>query len=227
MKKLVYLAAAALLCASCFNVNVNFNGKNAIKGSGPVETRTLDLKDFDAISVVGGADVRFTQADDWEVTVTTQENIFDSLDFVVTDSVLVLQTIGQRTVRAEKYQICISAPDLRKINVTGAADIKSLSAVNFTGDLTVSVSGAAELDFDGLQCGILDLTVNGAADIDIKGLNATAVLVKINGAGDVDLAGKAGEASFEVNGAGDIEAEELSVAGEVRKKTSGAARIRL
>ena len=229
MKKIAYLTVAALLCASCFNVNVNFKGelKNAIKGTGPVETRALDFKDFNGIKVVGAADIRFTQADQWEVSLTTQENIFDSLDYAVVDSVLIIQAIDHRTVRADEYQITLSAPELSRIDISGAAEFKSLSEVSVPGDMDVTVNGAADLSFNGLGCGILQIKANGAADIDIEGLNATAVLVKINGAGDVDLAGKAGEASFEVNGAGDIDARNLSVAGEVSKKTSGVAKIQM
>ena len=229
MKKILYFAAAALLCASCFNVNVNFKDfqKGTIKGVGPVETRTMDLRDFNGICVKGGADVKFSQADSFSVSVTTQENVFDSLDFVVEDGILLIQTVSGKGVSAEKYEISISLPELSSIEINGAIEFKALTPWTVSGDLDIVINGAGDLSFKQLTCEKLSLKVNGASDVDASGLDVAAVDVKINGAGDVELSGKAGEADFEVMGAGDIDARELAVAGEVRKKTAGAARIRL
>ena len=96
-----------------------------------------------------------------------------------------------------------------------------------SGDLNIAINGAGDLSIKQLTCEKPSLKVNGASDVDASGLDVSAVDVKINGAGDVEISGKAGEADFEVLGAGDIDARELAVAGEVRKKAAGAARIRL
>ena len=43
MNRIFYMAAVALLCTSCFHVNKNYTGgKNAIKGTGSVISKTLD-----------------------------------------------------------------------------------------------------------------------------------------------------------------------------------------
>ena len=45
MRKILYIAAAALLCASCFQVNTNYTGgRNAVKGTGSVISKTMDFK---------------------------------------------------------------------------------------------------------------------------------------------------------------------------------------
>ena len=229
MKKLLYLAAATVLCASCFNVNMNFkgSGKGMITGTGPVETRTLDLRDFTGICVKGGAGVKFSQADSFAVRVSTQENIFDSLDFEVKDSVLFIQTIGHRRVNADKYEINLTMPSLSSIEVDGAVDFEALTAWKASGDVSISVNGAGEISFDSLTCQKLDVEINGASELDASGLDVSVLSIQINGAGDVEVSGKAGEADLRVAGAGDIDARNLKVAGEVRKKTAGAARIRL
>ena len=229
MKKFVYIAAAALLCVSCFHINSNFRGlmKSAIKGEGPVVSKTLDLKDFNAIQVNGHADIEFAQADDWEVMLTTQENIFDSLDYHVKDSVLVIQLKDHRTVNAEKYDLTIQAPSLNKVEINGAAEFKVDAPMKVDGDVKVDLNGAAELVFKGLTCNTLSLEVNGASDIDALDLDVKKLAVEINGAGDVEVSGKAGDASLEVNGAGDIDARKLTVASKLKKHTAGAARIQL
>ena len=231
MKQILSLAAAALLCASCFHVNSNFKGtvggKDAIKGEGPVVSKTFeDLKDFDAIEINGQADVTFTQSAAYEVTLHTQENILDYVDYHLEGTTLVIQLKDHRTARAEKYDLVIQAPDLRKIEVNGAADLKMPAGLRTEGDLAVEVNGAGDLDFAGIRCNSLKMMANGAADITASALDVQSLKVEVNGAGDVNLDGQAGDASLSVNGAGDIDARNLKVAGKVSKHASGLAKIR-
>lgn len=228
MYKILMLSAAALLCASCIHVNSNFKGgKNALKGAGPIITKNFDFQDFHSVCVYGNADVVFTQADTWEVTLTTQENVLDKLDYKVEDGVLVIQAQDRMTIRAEEYDLTIKAPVLRRVEVNGAADFDIPSGFRSEEDLTVEVNGAGDLSFRGIACRNLKIQANGAADIDAKEVDVQSVNVLINGAGDVSLTGKAGEADLSVNGAGDIDARKLAVAGEVKKHTSGIAKIQL
>ena len=231
MKQILSMAAAALLCASCFHVNSNFKGtvggKDAIKGEGPVVSKTFeDLKDFDAIEINGQADVTFTQSAAYEVTLHTQENILDYVDYHLEGTTLVIQLKDRRTARVEKYDLVIQAPDLRKIEVNGAADLKMPAGLRTEGDLAVEVNGAGDLDFAGIRCNSLKMTANGAADITASALDVQSLKVEVNGAGDVNLDGQAGDASLSVNGAGDIDARNLKVAGKVSKHASGLAKIR-
>ena len=227
MKKLLYCALVTVLCTSCFTVNSNFNfHKGAIKGIGPVETRTLDLADFNAVCVKGGADLHLSQGEGWAVSVTTQENIFDSLDFVVEDSVLVIQAVNAKTINAEEFEVSLTMPALKSLQINGAAELEALTPWK-VGDLDISINGAGELTFDGLACRNLSLSVNGASEFDAKGLDVALLSVDIKGAGEVEVAGKAGDVDLSVSGAGEIDARELTVSGEVRKKAAGAARIRI
>ena len=230
MKKYISIAAAAFLCASCvFNVNPNFQFGNGsyIKGEGPIITKTLDFSDFNGIRVNGNAVVNLTQGEEWEVLLTTHENIFDTLDYKVEDSILVIQIKDKQRIKAEKYELAIQMPELAAFEVNGAADGKVKAFSQPTKDVNIRVNGAGDLEFEGITCKQMSVKVNGAADFEGSGLDVESVDVEVNGAGDVELKGKAGNASFEVHGAGDIDARELSVAGEVKKKTAGAARIRL
>ena len=202
-------------------------GKDAVKGEGPVVSKTFeDLKDFDAIEINGQADVTFTQSAAYEVTLHTQENILDYVDYHLEGTTLVIQLKDRRTARAEKYDLVIQAPDLRKIEVNGAADLKMPAGLRTEGDLAVEVNGAGDLDFAGIRCNSLKMTANGAADITASALDVQSLKVEVNGAGDVNLDGQAGDASLSVNGAGDIDARNLKVAGKVSKHASGLAKIR-
>ena len=248
MKKIMIAAAAVLLCTSCFHVNKNYKqgdagdfvegfqegfseGRKAsrkpIKGEGAVVSKSFDLKDFDQIVINGHADVSFTQSDAYEVTVRTQENILEWLDYKAEGTTLVIEAKDKREIRAEKYDLVIQAPALKKLVVNGASDfnVGSLRSEDY---LDIEINGAGDLDFDRIQCSSLTLEVNGAADANLTSISVQKDLkVEVNGAGDVKVTGNAQSASFSVNGAGDIDATGLKVAGEVSKHTSGLASIKL
>ena len=249
MKKIMIAAAAVLLCTSCFHVNKNYKqgdagdfvegfqegfseGRKAsrkpIKGEGAVVNKSFDLKDFDQIVINGHADVSFTQSDAYEVTVRTQENILEWLDYKVVDgTTLVIEAKDKREIRAEKYDLVIQAPALKKLVVNGASDF-NVGSLRSEEDLDIEINGAGDLDFDRIQCSSLTLEVNGAADANLTSISVLKDLkVEVNGAGDVKVTGNAQSASFSVNGAGDIDATGLKVAGEVSKHTSGLASIKL
>ena len=226
MKQFLYIAATALVCASCFHVNTNYKGgKNAINGEGDVISKSFDFKDFDQIVINGHADVDFTQSSTWEVTVRTQENIFEWLDYKVEGTTLVIEAKDHREVRSKTYDIVIQAPELKKLTVNGASDF-NVKGLRMDGDLDVEVNGAGDLDFDRITCNSLSIEVNGAADANLTSVDILKKLkVQVNGAGDVDITGSAVDVSLEVNGAGDIDATGLKVSGDVKKHAAGLARI--
>lgn len=226
MKQIFCLTLTAVLLSSCFSVNTNYKGgKNSVKGEGPVVTKSLDLSGFDSIVINGQADVTFTQADAFDVTLTTQENIFDYIDYHVDGNVLVLETKDKAGIRAERYDVSVAAPSLISLVVNGASDF-DIKKLRIEDDLKVEVNGAGDLSFDDLACRNLSIVTNGASDIRAS-VEVQSVKLVVNGAGDVNIGGMAQDASFEVNGAGDIDAHNLSVAGEVSRKTSGLAKIKL
>lgn len=228
MKKILFMAAAVLLCASCLRVNTKWNGsRNAVRGEGRVISKSFEFKDFDAIVINGHADVDFYQSDTYEVTLTTQENIFDYVDYRVDGTTLILQNKDKKDVRAEEYDLVIRAPQLKSIVVNGATDF-NVKGLRTDGDFTVQVNGAGDLEFERIACNDLSIEVNGAADAELTSIEVLRNLkVVVNGAGDVDVTGSVQNAFFEVNGAGDIDATGLKVAGEVSKRRSGLASIKL
>ena len=228
MKSIIFLAATALLCSSCFQVNSNWTGgKNAIKGEGEVITKSFDLKDFDQIVLNGHADVTFTQGDTFDVTVRTQANVFDHLDYRVEGTRLILENKDKVTIRAQEFDVTIQAPALKSITVNGAGDLDIKGGLISDEDFKVTVNGAGDLSLETIRCKDLSIEVNGAADIDLTSIAVNDLKVVLNGAGDVTATGKAENATLRVNGAGDIDARGLTVAGKVNKSASGLAKIQL
>ena len=228
MKRILYIAATALVCASCFHVNTNYKGgKNAIKGEGELVSKSFDLKDFDQIVINGHGDVDFTQSSTYEVTVHTQANVLEWLDYKVEGTTLIIETKDHRDIRATKYDLVIQAPELKKLTVNGATDF-NVKSLRMDGDVAVQVNGAGDLDFDNVTCDSFSVEVNGAADANLHAIDIRKDLkVQVNGAGDVNISGNAKDVTLEVHGAGDIDARGLNVSGEVSKHTAGLAKINI
>ena len=234
MKKILYMAATVLLCSSCFHVNSNYKGpftlggKDAIKGEGSVITKSFDdLTGFDAIEINGHADVQFNQSSVYEVTVKTQENILEWLDYKVDGTTLIIETKEHREIRAERYDLVIQAPSLKKLVVNGASDFE-IPNLRTEDDLDIEINGAGDLSFDRVLCNSMTLQVNGAADADLTSISVLKDLkIEVNGAGDVNVTGNAQNVSLSVNGAGDIDATGLKVSGKVSKHASGIASIKM
>ena len=232
MKNILYIAAATLLLSSCFHVNSNykgsfFGGKDAIKGEGPVISKSFDLKDFDRIVINGQADAVFTQSDTYEVTLRAQENVFDYVDYRVEGTTLILELKDKRTVRSTEFDVTLKAPALKRLEINGAADFDIPAGLKSDDDLQIEVNGAGDLTFNAVRCNNLTIQANGAADVDLTAIDVQNLKVDVNGAGDVNVDGAAGDANLSVNGAGDIDATGLKVAGKVSKHAAGLAKIKI
>jgi len=198
------LATTALLIAllaltTAVSVQAGWNNDNGIKGSGDPETRTLELKDFEAIDVGGAFEIKITRGDELMVTVTIDDNLWDVFEADVSGKEL---TLGwKKNVNPEVDAVVeIVMPTLRKIDIHGAADVE---INDYKGDkFTFEVSGAGELVMDG-EADELDISVSGAADIDTRDLKARKVEISVSGAGNAKV--YASE-SFEgrVSGVGNI-----------------------
>ena len=228
MKRILILAAAALAAVSCFHVNKNYKlGGNILIGTGPVVSRNLDLADFTAIRLSGGADITFTQADTFSVVLRAREGIIDSLVCSVQDGELYVGSRGNGRILSQELSLDISAPELTRVLVQGSADFSMPDGYHSDGDLAFRVQGAGDIDISGIACRNLSFTISGAGDIEAKELDIRECLnIKVSGAGDVTAEGRTQDAVLEVSGAGDIDIRNLRVDGDVRTKTAGASRIR-
>lgn len=231
MKRVVSLIGAAMLCAACvFPINglngISVNSGKKVTCKGPVITKTLDLSDFDAITVNGSSDMEIFQGDSFKVFVKANEEVFDYIDYKVEDGVLVLETKDNVNIRAEEFDITITLPVLKKLLVNGAADVDLKTGYKSSENLEILVNGAGDFDFSGIAVPSLSFILNGAGDIEANGLDVEVLALTVNGAGDIDVSGKAGKASFSVSGASDIDARNLECP-SINTKKSGIASIRL
>lgn len=195
---------------------------------GDVELRNLgqeqNLTGFTSIVINGSADLKYTQDDAFSVKVEANNEVFDHLNFRVEEGVLILETKEKVQIRAEKYDIYVSAPLLNSFVANGSTDAE-ISSIRQAEDLTITVNGAGDCELDNIKLPCLTFNVNGAADVEIAGLDVEKFYMLISGAGDAKISGKADYASFTVSGAADIDARDLNC-DNIEKHKSGVANIR-
>jgi len=184
------------------------------------------LADFTAISIKGSADVEFVQADSCKVIVKANQQVFEHLNYYVTDGVLYIETKDNVLIKAKTYDICIQVPEVESIKVDGAADLEFKGTYVSKKDLALVVNGAGDMEIAGLNVPALNVRINGAADMELENISVKNLSVDINGAGDIDISGKAESAKFSVNGAGDIDAKELQC-DNIETSKAGLASINL
>jgi len=192
------LAAVALLLVAGNAAAFSF-GKDTIEGSGDMETRQLDLAEFDEIDVGGAFDLEITLGDEQKVIMTIDDNLWDNLEVEVHGSTLEIGWDKSCDPDGD-CTVVIVVRELKGMDIHGAADVE---IEGYRGEsFNFDVSGAAELEMDG-QVDKLDIHVSGAGDIDTRELIAKSVEISVSGAGEAKV--YASE-SFEgrVSGVGNI-----------------------
>ena len=223
-KMLIIAGIIALLIATGCVVRVNGNGKS-VRCKGPVVTKTLDLADFDNITLNGGCDIDLIQQNGFLVSVEANEEVFEHLDYHVDGNTLVLDTKDHVNIIAEKYNLTIGLPVLKILTVNGAGDVDLKNGYAGADDMKIEINGAGDFDFTGVKVPALSISVNGAGDIDANDLEVQELNLSVNGAGDAKVSGKADRASFSVAGVGGIDARNLDCE-DIQTSKSGIASIK-
>ena len=210
---------------SC-NLGVKLGNGKTVVCKGPEILKEMEgLTDFDAIVINGAFNLDIQQADVCGVTVKANSEVFDYLDFSVSNGCLTLENKDHVNIKADEFDIKVNLPALKSMEVNGAVD-GGLTNYTSDADMSLKINGACDWDMTSLKLPSLQVEVNGAADMNIKNLDTEVLSVVISGAGDVELSGRATRARFEVNGAGSIDARGLQCE-NVEKSAHGVASIQL
>ena len=182
------IAAIAILMilmsgpALAFKFDKHF-GHRGIKGSGDMETREVDVEDFDKVNLRGAFDVEITFGNRQELKITIDDNLWDILEADVHRGTLELD--WEKSCRPDSDCLVeIVVPSLESVDLHGAGDI---DISGFTGSsFSFNLSGAGNLTMDG-EVDDLEVRVSGAGNIDTRKLEAQNVEVSISGAGNAKV----------------------------------------
>ncbi len=181
-----------LLVAAIFT----FGQNNTVK-------RKVLVKPFSAIKVSGASDVTLIKGDDYIVVVKAPERIQDAIHVNVKGETLTITYSNIKLKNHENLKFYVTTPVLKKLHVSGAADVTTEGATFKGENLKIIASGAADVELT----------------LDYKTIDAD-----VSGASSVELAGKAGVQRINASGAADYTAKELA-ADTVAIVASGASSV--
>lgn len=205
---------------------------------GPSRTYTPGL--FDELEIHGSAEVRFTQGDADQVVVEGDEQVQRDVKLDLNNGRLNIRQGGSwKFWNTRRLQLSITARDLKRLSISGAADVLAALPVKLN-KLLVDISGAGLARFDQLQADELRFSVSGAGDGRFAGsveqltvvvsgksdfradqLRAQRARVSVSGLGDVAVWAEK-ELSVSVSGIGTVDYWGTPT---VKRSTSGLATI--
>lgn len=215
------LAALALGTVACVDININDDGDSTrLDGSGDLVSEDFSLDGFDALKIAETFDATVRASDAFSVTVTTDDNVIQSVEIRVSDGTLHLGlesglSLNRVTLRAE-----ITMPELTVVELSGAshADLDGFAPQPA---IDLSASGASSFEAD-LDTERLTLDLNGASSATLRGFAADA---RLEGSGASSLALgdlRIEDADVELSGASSAE---LTVLNHLDADLSGASNL--
>lgn len=242
MKRILFIAAAALALTSCNFIRINKTALENLMESGAINidadidlaseridasdslvTSTYDVDPFKNIKVKFSAGIIYTQGEQ-ALTISVPENLAEYLKVSVEDGTLNMRYSGVRIRNSKRAFITVSSPEINDITLAGAGEIRMQGPV-VTDKLSIEVDGAGDVNIEDIDSDSdIDLEINGSGNIKIEKLGCRTLESEINGAGNAEFAGYAGRADLTINGAGNIFASGLE-ADDFHGKVNGAGKV--
>lgn len=156
-----------------------------------------------------GATLALVGPDDWSFDSEFWETDCgaDVLTADVVDGTLTLTTLDGSV--DSTCTVNLRSMDIREITCEGDGDLIHIGDV--TGLEKITVTGNGDLDLARLLTDALDLHARGNGRIAIADLQVGALQLDLGGTGDVVLVGAADQATFDITGNGNVDAQGLMI----------------
>lgn len=190
----------------------------SVKGSRNVTTENRDLSGFNSVDVGGVFQVDITAQKDFAVDIEADDNLIPLITTEVDGGVLKIGT-QRRISPSSPVRVHIFAPNIENLEVSGAANV-DLNGID-NSDLSVDSSGASKIKIAG-ETTKLTVDVSGATRVDAEDLTAADAAVDASGASRVSV-NVSGSLRTDASGA-----SKIVYSGDpssVEKKTSGASSV--
>jgi hypothetical protein len=230
MKQLLFCLITLVALASC----------NQRTGSGDIVTEKRQTGDFTGIAVGSAFEVEIRTGPVTAVEVEADDNLIKYIDTRVSGGILKITTRNSFSFNNSHLKVFVTAPEIRSIKTSGAADVKAIDLLKSSGKISLDVSGAGEIKAT-VDAPEIYAEASGAGNIELSGRTRDYKL-KVSGSGDIksfDLQSE--HTDVDVSGAGSAQVHasvnlkaDASGAGEVRykggasvqQKTSGAGNVK-
>lgn len=195
MKQFLLYSFTLLLLSSC----------DQRTGSGNIITEKRQTGDFTGVSAGGAFTVELKNGPVTEVEVEADDNVIKYIETSVSGNTLKIRTKGGTGFNNAHFKVYVTAPEIKMINSSGAANIRATGTLKSSERIRLDVSGAGHI----------------TASVDAPEISA-----EISGAGDMDLEGRTRTYRAEVSGSGDLKSANLqSENTDVSVSGAGTARV--
>ena len=181
---------------------------DSVVGSGEIVNQTIDVSNFDRVTLEGFGDVYIVQGQTESLSVQTDDNIISLLDIKVQGSELKLGVKrGYSVTPSQSITFNLTVQDLSALRLEGSGafyvePIRSSS-------LAISIRGSGDIDIKGLAAEDLSIDLDGSGNITIQEIDVQTLETSLQGSGDIDLEGKADTQKVTVGGSGNYLAGDL------------------
>ncbi len=243
MRRIVICVLASLALTSC-----QLFGLVAVIGNGVRYEATIEVGEFNALSVPSSLDVVYSQtAGEQSVTLVCDENLFEYYNIRVEDNTLIADTkpgvvnISPRI----KNVLTVNSPVLNQVKVSGSGDcdVEGLLAagesflvkVSGSGDFhardrvtakifTATTSGSGNIGFTEVFAQAAEFKSSGSGTVGVDTLTADSIKATTTGSGDIHLTCKdAGYIEASTSGSGDIVLKGNALS--VKSNSTGSGRV--
>lgn len=161
-----------------------------ISGDGPLQTRPVEISQFQSLSVTSGINVDFTAVPAGEkpsATLSAPSTLMPYVIVKVDKGVLHVTMEDNNSYRnTGSIRLTLSAPMVNNISATSGSDI-DITAASPVGELTLQATSGADIDIPSLKCTTLTAQSTSGADIDVSNLSATSVVLQATSGADIDV----------------------------------------
>lgn len=224
MRRIVICVLASLALTSC-----QLFGLVAEIGNGVRYEATIEVGEFNALSVPSSLDVVYTQtAGEQSVTLVCDENLFEYYNIRVEDNTLIAD-VKPGVVNINpmvKTVLTVNSPVLNQVKLSGSGDCdvdgllatgeSFLVKVSGSGDFhardrvtakifTATTSGSGNIGFTEVFAQTAEFKSSGSGTVGVDAITADSIKATATGSGDICLTCKdAGDIEASTSGSGDI-----------------------
>ena len=202
-------------------------GFEFVKGSGNIQTRDYDLKNFRAIHLGGSGSLSVQQTGEESIRVETDDNLFEYLRVELRGSELYLGTanlVSLHPTRGIKYYVTVR--DIEAVSLAGSGEIMT-SSLN-ADRLRFEMSGSGDLDTGALTVTSgFSLKISGSGKMDVQSVHSGEAGINITGSGKIRIPEISNrQTSIDISGSGDIRMQKLETE-RIQTRVSGSGDLEI
>lgn len=186
--------------------------------------RDIPVEKFTKVSISVKAKVFIEQADNYKLTIQTDDKTFENILIENTSNELRIKSKSNWNID-ESVTIHITAPTLNGIYFAGSSSLL-IEKPFVTDEMELKVSGSGSMNVNNLKAGNVSASVSGSGSMNLDHLNTDKISVSVSGSGKMMIGDlTADKVSASVSGSGGVTLSGSKPGSTEELKISGSGKI--